>query len=275
MLGLLLSFVVSVLAVAARFSIPPSQTGLALSYTVGIQQSFGWLVRQITELENDMNSVERVVHYAKNLEQEPPHEIPEMKPEARWPAEGHVEIKDVFLKYRPELPDVLRGLSMDVAPGEKIGIVGRTGAGKSTIMAALYRLVELSAGSILIDGVDVSKIGLKDLRSALAIIPQDPVRIASPIFHDQACSPVWICSRCSPARCGQTWIPSANSTTPNSGMPSNDRISWTTRNPKTRRRRETRKLSFPAGSPSIPSSRTKAATYPLVNVRWFPLLELW
>jgi ABC-type multidrug transport system fused ATPase/permease subunit len=126
-----------------------------------------------------MNSVERIMHYADGLEQEPPHEIPERKPQAPWPGQGHVEIRDVVLRYRPELPDVLRGLTMDVAPGEKIGIVGRTGAGKSSIMTALYRLVELSAGSIVIDGVDISEIGLKDLRSALAIIPQDPVSISS------------------------------------------------------------------------------------------------
>ena len=129
-----------------------------------------------------MNSVERIIHYTKNLEQEPPHEIPDKKPKGPWPSEGHVEIKDVHLKYRPELPEVLRGLSMDVAPGEKIGIVGRTGAGKSSIMTALYRLVELSAGSILIDGVDISKIGLKDLRGSLAIIPQDPVCFFFAIF---------------------------------------------------------------------------------------------
>ena len=182
MLALLLILVVSILTVTARFSITPSQTGVALSYIIGIQQSFAWLVRQAAELENSMSSVERVIHYAKNIEQEPPHEIPEMRPKASWPAEGRIEIKDVFLKYRPELPDVLRGLTMDVAPGEKIGIVGRTGAGKSSIMTALYRLVELSAGSILIDGVDISTIGLKDLRSALAIIPQDPVCIVGHSF---------------------------------------------------------------------------------------------
>ena len=104
-----------------------------------------------------MNSVERIMHYGNGPEHEAPHEIPERKPQAPWPAEGHIEIRDVVLRYRPELPDVLRGLSMDVAPGEKIGIVGRTGAGKSSIMTALYRLVELSAGSIHIDGVDISR----------------------------------------------------------------------------------------------------------------------
>ena len=187
MLGLLLTFVVAMLTVLARFTISPAQTGVTLSYIIGVQQSLGWLIRQVAELENDMNSVERVIHYAKNLEQEAPHEIPERKPEASWPVEGRVEIKDVFLKYRPELPDVLRGLTMSVAPREKIGIVGRTGAGKSSIMTALYRLVELSGGSILIDGVDISTIGLKDLRSALAIIPQDPVSNISSVFEDLVC----------------------------------------------------------------------------------------
>jgi hypothetical protein len=275
MLGLLLTFVVAILTVAARFTISPAQTGLTLSYIISTQQSFGWLVRQVAELENDMNSVERVIHYAKNLEQEPPHEIPERKPQASWPAEGRVEIKDVFLKYRPELPDVLRGLSMDVAPGEKIGIVGRTGAGKSSIMTALYRLVELSAGSILIDGVDISEIGLKDLRSALAIIPQDPVCIISSTFTVRSADRIWIFSCCSPAHCGPTWTPSTNSTTLGYGMPSNDRTSWRTRSPRMRRKRASQKPLFPADSRSIRLLRTRAAICPLVNDRWFLWPGLW
>ena len=84
-------------------------------------------------------------------------------------------MKSVVLKYRPELPDVLKGLSISIRSGEKIGIVGRTGAGKSSIMAALYRLVELTSGSIVIDGIDIASVGLHDLRRGLAIIPQDPV----------------------------------------------------------------------------------------------------
>ena len=187
MLGLLLTFIIAVLTVTARFSISPSQIGLALNYIITVQQALGILVRQFTELESDMNSVERVIHYAKNLEQEESsHEIPEGKPEVPWPTEGRIEIKNMFLKYRPESPDVLSGLSMDVAPGEKIGIVGRTGTEKSSIVTALYRLVGLSAGSILIDDVDISTISLKDLRSALAIIPQDPVCITL-IFRDPVC----------------------------------------------------------------------------------------
>ena len=223
MLALLLTLVVSILAVAARLSISPSQIGVALSSVIGIQQSFAWLIRHVAALENDMSSVERIIHYAKNIEQEPPHEIPEMRPKAPWPADGRIEIKDVFLKYRPELPDVLRGLTMDVSPGEKIGIVGRTGAGKSSIMTALYRLVELSAGSILIDGVDISTIGLNDLRSTLAIIPQDPVCIA-PTLHGQTCSSARIRRCCCPGHCDPTWIPLVNLTTPSSGTHSGDRI---------------------------------------------------
>ncbi|PSR72964.1 hypothetical protein PHLCEN_2v11201 [Hermanssonia centrifuga] len=138
-------------------------------------KAFGWMVRQSAEVENNMNSVERIIHYASELEQEPPHLLPDRTPPAPWPAKGAVEMNDVVLKYRPELPEVLKGMSMSIQPGEKVGIVGRTGAGKSSIMTALYRLVELTSGSIVIDGVDISQVGLTDLRRGLAIIPQDPL----------------------------------------------------------------------------------------------------
>ncbi|KAJ3531396.1 hypothetical protein NM688_g7581 [Phlebia brevispora] len=174
-LGILLTFVVAILTVGTRFSISPSQTGVTLSYIISVQQAFGWLVRQSAEVENNMNSVERIVHYAHELEQEAPHLLPDRTPSAPWPSKGQVEITSVVLRYRPGLPEVLKGLSMSIRPGEKIGIVGRTGAGKSSIMTAIYRLVELTSGSITIDGVDISKIGLNDLRQGLAIIPQDPL----------------------------------------------------------------------------------------------------
>ena len=140
---MLLILSVSMLTVGTRFTVSPAQTGVALSYILSVQQvginasvilpyaqqvlfqAFGWVVRQLAEVENDMNSVERIVYYARDLEQEPPHDIPESKPLAPWPSEGKLEIKDVVLKYRPELPLVLKGLSMTVKGGEKIGIVGR------------------------------------------------------------------------------------------------------------------------------------------------------
>ncbi|PIL29785.1 ATP-binding cassette transporter [Ganoderma sinense ZZ0214-1] len=175
LMGILLTLVVAVLTIGTRFSISPSQTGVVLSYIISVQQAFGWLVRQSAEVENDFNSVERIVHYERELEQEAQHEIPDRKPPASWPADGQIVLKDVVLKYRPELPPVLKGMTMSVKAGEKIGIVGRTGAGKSSIMTALYRLVELTEGSIAIDSVDISSIGLDDLRNALAIIPQDPL----------------------------------------------------------------------------------------------------
>ncbi|KAF8969223.1 ABC transporter [Flammula alnicola] len=175
LLGALLTFIVAMLTVGTRFTISPAQTGLVLSYILSVQQAFGWMVRQSAEVENNMNSVERVVYYATGIEQEAPHEVPDKKPPPSWPAHGRLELRDVVLSYRPELPAVLKGISMTVGAGEKIGIVGRTGAGKSSIMTALYRIVELSSGSVVLDDVDVSNIGLTDLRKSLAIIPQDPL----------------------------------------------------------------------------------------------------
>ncbi|KAF8972122.1 P-loop containing nucleoside triphosphate hydrolase protein [Flammula alnicola] len=119
------------------------------------------------------------------LEQEAPHEIPDRKPPPEWPAKGAIEFKDLSMRYRPGLPNVLHGISMSIRGGEKIGIVGRTGAGKSSITLALLRIVEY-AGSITIDGVDISKIGLKDLRTNIGIIPQDRTALDPFSLYDDA-----------------------------------------------------------------------------------------
>jgi ABC-type multidrug transport system fused ATPase/permease subunit len=122
-----------------------------------------------------MNSVERMLYYCEHIEQEAAYEIPEASPPSDWPQTGNITFKDVFLRYRQDLDFVLKGISAEIYGSEKIGIVGRTGAGKSSLMAALFRLIELDKGYITIDGIDISKIGLYDLRSRLAIIPQDAV----------------------------------------------------------------------------------------------------
>jgi len=124
-LGALLTFIVAILTVGTRFTISPAQTGLVLSYILSVQQAFGWLVRQTAEVENNMNSVERIDYYANEIEQEAPHLVEEKKPPKEWPSEGRVELRDIVLSYRKGLPPVLKGLSMSVKAGEKIGIVGR------------------------------------------------------------------------------------------------------------------------------------------------------
>jgi ABC-type multidrug transport system fused ATPase/permease subunit len=174
MLGSLLTFAIAIIVIT-RSNISAASGGLGISTMITVQQSFSWLVRQLAEVENDMVGAERIMHYANELEQERDHNIADRKPEASWPSEGRIEFKDVRMKYRDELPDVLKGLSLSVGAAEKIGVVGRTGAGKSSIMMALFRIAELSAGSIEIDGIDISSIGLNDLRSGISIIPQDPL----------------------------------------------------------------------------------------------------
>ncbi|KAI6039826.1 ABC protein [Pisolithus marmoratus] len=127
---------------------------------------------------NNMNSVERSkCDYEETVPQEAPHEKPDVKPPVDWPRDGAIEFKDVRMNYRPGLPNILHGISFSVRGGEKIGIVGRTGAGKSSLMLALYRIVELSCGSIILDGIDISTLGLKDLRTKISIIPQDVMAI--------------------------------------------------------------------------------------------------
>lgn len=171
----LFAVIISLLCVFRVFKISAASTGLLLSYVLLIAGLLSVLIRTLTQVENQMNSVERLCEYGFDLEQEAPYVISETKPSPTWPNEGAISFENVSLAYRPNLPLVLKNLTLDVKPYEKIGICGRTGAGKSSIMTALYRLVELKEGKIEIDGVDISKLGLKDLRSHLSIIPQDPV----------------------------------------------------------------------------------------------------
>ena len=127
-----------------------------------------------TDFRARLNSLERITEYVE-LPQEAPHRIPEKQPKPSWPESGRIQMRSVHFRYRPNLPLVLKDISVDIKGGMKVGIVGRTGAGKSSLISTLLRLVELDAGTISVDGVDIGEIGLADLRSAIAVIPQDPV----------------------------------------------------------------------------------------------------
>ncbi|KAI6165738.1 ABC protein [Pisolithus thermaeus] len=176
-MGATLTFLVALLAVTDVSGINAAQIGLALTYTMMLGQMLSFVTRQTADVENNLNSVERIVQYTRDetVPQEAPHEKPDVKPPVDWPREGAVEFKDVQMSYRPGLPNVLHGISFSIHGGEKIGIVGRTGAGKSSLMLALYRIVELSGGSIILDGINISTLGLRDLRTKISIIPQDPL----------------------------------------------------------------------------------------------------
>ncbi|XP_044528646.1 ATP-binding cassette sub-family C member 10 [Gracilinanus agilis] len=150
----------------------PGLVGLALSYALSLTGLLSGLVSSFTQTEAMMVSVERLEEYSCDLPSEPQDQ--KIQVGVGWLSQGHVEFQDVVLAYRPGLPNALDGVTFSVLPGEKIGIVGRTGSGKSSLLLVLFRLVEPSAGHILLDGVDTSLLGLSDLRSQLAIIPQEP-----------------------------------------------------------------------------------------------------
>ncbi|KZV64400.1 P-loop containing nucleoside triphosphate hydrolase protein [Peniophora sp. CONT] len=154
-------------------SVDAGLVGLVISYALNTTSSLNWLVRAASEVEQNIVSGERMLQYIE-LEPEAPYEVPETKPEGEWPAEGVVEFRNYSLRYRPELDLVLRDISLKFKPAEKIGICGRTGAGKSSLLLALFRVLEPAGGTIYIDGVDITTIGLHDLRSAISIVPQSP-----------------------------------------------------------------------------------------------------
>lgn len=128
------------IGVGARDTISPAQIGLILSYILTISSAFTWMVRQGAEVENDMNSVERLLHYANELEREAPAVIESARPPTSWPEHGAIKMDKLVMSYRHGLPPVLKGLSLDIHAGEKIGVCGRTGAGKSSIMVSRIKL---------------------------------------------------------------------------------------------------------------------------------------
>ncbi|CAL5025388.1 unnamed protein product [Urochloa decumbens] len=151
-----------------------STMGLLLTYTLNITNLLTAVLRLASLAENSLNAVERVGTYIE-LPSEAPPVIEDHRPPPGWPSSGVIKFEDVVLRYRPELPPVLHGISFIINGSEKVGIVGRTGAGKSSMLNALFRIVELERGRILVDDCDTSKFGIWDLRKVLGIIPQAPV----------------------------------------------------------------------------------------------------
>ncbi|RCI02867.1 hypothetical protein CU098_008807, partial [Rhizopus stolonifer] len=198
-LGSIIIFGSSILAVLGvlygnKSYIDPGLVGLSVSYALSVTQSLSWVIRQYCEIETNIVSVERVKEYI---------DLPGEKYEAArsvdpmWPSKGIIEFKGYATRYREGLDYCLRDLSFSVAPKEKIGIVGRTGAGKSSLTLALFRIVEAAKGNIIIDGIDIASLRLFDLRSRLSIIPQDPVLFAGTVrenldpFHAYDDMEIW------------------------------------------------------------------------------------
>ncbi|KAI0700340.1 ATP-dependent bile acid permease [Cytidiella melzeri] len=170
-LGNLLILGIALFAAGSRKTVDPGKVGVVLSYTLSITQTLSELVSTYAQNEQNFNAVERVLHYTE-LPAEGSLTTPDDPPPS-WPTKGDISFESVEMAYREGLPPVLKSVSFNVRAGEKIGIVGRTGAGKSSLLQALFRVVNLQAGSISIDGRDIAAIGLNTLRSRLALVPQD------------------------------------------------------------------------------------------------------
>ncbi|KAK1756041.1 P-loop containing nucleoside triphosphate hydrolase protein [Echria macrotheca] len=162
----------SIISVSSGSGLKSGMVGLAMSYALQITTSLNWIVRQTVEVETNIVSVERVLEYAR-LPSEAPEIVHRNRPPVSWPSRGEVEFMNYSARYREGLDLVLKNVSLDIKSHEKIGVVGRTGAGKSSLTLALFRIIEADTGHISIDGLNTSSIGLLDLRRRLAIIPQD------------------------------------------------------------------------------------------------------
>jgi ABC-type multidrug transport system fused ATPase/permease subunit len=187
LLGSALVLIVLAVLICFRNFLPgfvtPAFVGLALSSLPGLTNTLSNMSQKLVDTETKLNSVERFYEY-ENLPQEAPAINDNYRPPSSWPQSGEIEFKNFSFAYTPGGDNVLRNLNFVIENGNKIGCVGRTGAGKSSLIQALFRINEPAAGTIFIDGVDISRLGLKDLRLALAIIPQEPTLFIGSIRYN-------------------------------------------------------------------------------------------
>ncbi|KAG2707952.1 hypothetical protein I3760_05G169300 [Carya illinoinensis] len=171
--NLVFFLVLIILVGLPRSAVDPSLAGLAATYGLNLNVLQAWVIWNLCNVENKMISVERILQFTK-IPSEAPLVIEDYRPKPEWPTDGRIELENLHVQYNPALPVVLKGITCTFPGQKKIGVVGRTGSGKSTLIQALFRVVEPAGGRILIDGVDICRIGLQDLRSRLGIIPQEP-----------------------------------------------------------------------------------------------------
>ena len=171
--GALVSFFTGVFVVLSVGTVDAGAAGLAMTYAVTFTENVLWFVRLYASNEQNMNAVERIKEYL-DVDQEAAPIVPENRPHHDWPSKGGVEFVGYSTRYRSDFDFVLKQLTFAILPGEKVGIVGRTGAGKSSLALALFRALEAEEGKILVDGVDIGHIGLQDLRENIVMVPQDP-----------------------------------------------------------------------------------------------------
>ncbi|XP_023539249.1 putative ABC transporter C family member 15 isoform X2 [Cucurbita pepo subsp. pepo] len=168
------AFSLALLVSLPEGTIDPGNAGLAISYGINLNWLQASVIWSICSAQRKIISVERILQYSK-IKSEAPLVVEDCRPPSNWPQEGSITFKNLQIRYADHLPDVLKDISCVIPGKKKVGVVGRTGCGKSTLIQAIFRIVEPRGGSIVIDNVDICKIGLHDLRSRLSIIPQDPL----------------------------------------------------------------------------------------------------
>lgn len=166
------TFFAGVFVILQLGKVDAGAAGISLSYAMTFKESVLWFIKQYGSIEQNLNSMERVKEYL-DADQEAASIVTANRTPSSWPDQGGVEFVDYTTRYRPNLKPVLRSISVKIRPREKVGIVGRTGAGKSSMVLALFRALEADSGKIIVDGIDISKIGLQDLREKIVIVPQD------------------------------------------------------------------------------------------------------